>query len=45
MALELLLLSLGRAQSVLSANNDEARKLLENFRREWSETFRIQLTA
>ncbi len=44
-ALELLLLSLGRAQSVLSANNDEARKLLENFRREWSETFRIQLTA
>lgn len=44
-ALELLLLSLARAQSVLSANNDEARKLLENFRREWSETYRIQLTA
>ena len=44
-ALELLLLSLARAQSILSANNDEARKLLDSFRREWSETYRIQLTA
>ncbi len=44
-ALELLLLSLARAQSILSANNEEAKKLLENFRREWSETYRIQLTV
>ena len=44
-ALELLLLSLARAQSILSANNEEAKKLLESFRREWSETYRIQLTV
>ncbi len=44
-ALELLLLSLARAQSILSANNEEAKNLLENLRREWSETYRIQLTV
>jgi hypothetical protein len=44
-ALELLLLSLARAQSVLCYNNDEARTLLDAFRREWSETYRIQLSA
>lgn len=44
-ALELLLLSLARTQSVLAANNEEAGKLLDTFRREWSETYRIQLTA
>jgi hypothetical protein len=44
-ALELLLLSLARTQSILSANNSDARKLLDNFRREWSDSFRIQLTA
>jgi hypothetical protein len=44
-ALELLLLSLARAQSILSGHNEEAHKLLENFRREWSETYRIQLTT
>jgi hypothetical protein len=44
-ALELLLLSLARTQSVLSANNDEAEKLLEAFRREWSETYRVQLSV
>jgi hypothetical protein len=42
-ALELLLLSLARTQSLLSANNEDARKLLENLRREWSEAYRIQL--
>jgi hypothetical protein len=44
-ALELLLLSLARAQSVLTAANEDAGKLLETFRREWSETYRIQLSV
>jgi hypothetical protein len=44
-ALELLLLSMARAQSVLSARNEEAQKVFEGLRREWSETYRIQLTA
>ena len=44
-ALELLLLSLARTQSVLTNNNEEARKLLESFRREWSESYRIQLNT
>ena len=44
-ALELLLLSLARTQSILSAHSDEATKILENFRREWSESYRIQLTT
>lgn len=44
-ALELLLLSLARAQSVLAARNEEAHKAFENLRKEWSETYRIQLTA
>src|SRR6185312_16005273 len=42
-ALELLLLSLARTQSVLSANNEEAAKTFESLRREWSESYRIQL--
>ncbi|MDA8351455.1 MAG: ATP-binding protein, partial [Pseudomonadota bacterium] len=42
-ALELLLLSLARAQSVLSMSNEEARKSFEALRREWSETYRVQL--
>lgn len=44
-ALELLLLSMARSQSVLSARNEEAQKVFEGLRREWSETYRIQLTA
>jgi hypothetical protein len=44
-ALELLLLSMARAQSVLSARNEEAQRVFEGLRREWSETYRIQLTA
>ena len=42
-ALELLLLSLARAQSVLSTHNEDARKAFEALRREWSETYRVQL--
>jgi hypothetical protein len=42
-ALELLLLSLARAQSVLSRENPEAPPLFDAFRRSWSETYRIQL--
>jgi hypothetical protein len=45
LALELLLLSMARAQSVLSRENPEAMKLFEVFRRSWSESYRIQLTA
>jgi len=44
-ALELLLLSLARAQSVLEVRNDEAHKAFEQLRREWSESYRIQLSA
>lgn len=43
-ALELLLLSLARTQSRLSATNDDIRGILEALRREWSETYRLQLT-
>jgi hypothetical protein len=42
-ALELLLLSLARAQSVLAIHNEEARRAFESLRREWSDTYRIQL--
>jgi hypothetical protein len=43
-ALDLLLLSLARTQGRLSQANEEAHKILENLRREWSETYRVQLT-
>ena len=43
-ALDLLLLSLARTQGVLSHNNDDARKLLDGFRKEWSDSYRVQLT-
>ena len=42
-ALELLLLSLARAQSALSMHNDDARRAFDSLRREWSDTYRIQL--
>lgn len=42
-ALELLLLSLARSQSVLSMNDEDARRTFDALRREWSETYRIQL--
>ena len=44
-ALELLLLSLARTQAVLSLRGEDERRVLEQLRREWSETYRIQLTA
>ena len=45
LALELMLLSLARAQSLLSRENPDATKVFEAFRRSWSETYRVQLTA
>jgi hypothetical protein len=45
MALDLLLLSLARTQSRLAGMNEEMKGLLDTFRREWSETYRVQLTA
>jgi hypothetical protein len=42
-ALDLLLLSLARTQSVLSYNNEDARRMLEGFRKEWSDSYRVQL--
>ena len=44
-ALDLLLLSLARTQGRLAGTGDDARKLLEGLRREWSETYRVQMTA
>lgn len=44
-ALELLLLSMARAQSVLSRENPDASKIFDAFRRTWSEAYRIQLTT
>lgn len=43
-ALDLLLLSLARTQSVLSHNNEDARKILDGFRKEWSDAYRVQMT-
>ncbi len=42
-ALELLLLSLARTQSRLSKTGDDAHKVIETMRREWSESYRIQM--
>jgi hypothetical protein len=42
-ALDLLLLSLARTQSRLSKSSEEASKVLEAMRREWSESYRVQL--
>lgn len=44
-ALDLLLLSLARTQSRLSEASEEAGNILENMRREWSDTYRVNLTA
>jgi hypothetical protein len=43
-ALDLLLLSLARTQSRLASSSDDARKVLDVLRREWSDTYRVQLT-
>jgi hypothetical protein len=45
LVLDLLLLSLARTQGRLASVSEEAQKVLDNFRREWSETYRVQLTA
>lgn len=44
LALDLLLLSLARTRSRLASTSDETRKLLDNLRREWSETYRTMNT-
>lgn len=44
-ALDLLLLSLARTQGRLASTGDEARKLLGLFRREWSDSYRVQLSS
>jgi len=44
-ALDLLRLSLARTQSRLASTGEEAKKLLDGMRREWSETYRVQMTA
>ncbi len=44
-ALDLLLLSLARTQSRLGSTGEEAKTLLDGMRREWSETYRVQMTA
>lgn len=45
LALDLLLLSLARTQGRLADANEEAQKVLDTLRREWSETYRVQLTS
>lgn len=42
-ALDLLLLSLARTQSRLASKDDDAKKLIETLRREWSDAYRAQL--
>jgi hypothetical protein len=44
-ALDLLLLSLARTQGRIASASEEASKILDNLRREWSETYRVQLTT
>lgn len=43
LALDLLLLSLARAQSRLASTSEESRKLIDGLRREWSETYRTMV--
>jgi hypothetical protein len=42
-ALELMLLSLARAQSLMSLEDDDRRKLFDQLRTEWSSTYQVQL--
>ena len=44
-ALELLLLSLARTQGVLGLRDEEAGRVFDRMRREWSDTYRIQLAG
>jgi hypothetical protein len=43
-ALDLLLLSLARTQTRLSNSNEDAHKLIDTMRREWSDSYRTQLS-
>jgi hypothetical protein len=43
-ALDLLLLSLARTQSRLAKTSEEANKLIDTMRREWSDAYRVQLS-
>jgi hypothetical protein len=45
LALELLLLSMARTQSLMSVDNPDVATTFETLRRSWSDTYRIQLTA
>ena len=44
-ALDLLLLSLARTQGRLAGTGDDAKKVLDLLRREWSDIYRVQMTA
>lgn len=44
-ALDLMLLSLARAQGILGMRDDDTKRVFDQLRREWSETYRIQLGA
>ena len=44
-ALELMLLSLARTQASIGADNEEAHKTLDLLQREWSQAYRVQMTA
>lgn len=44
LALDLLLLSLARTQSRLAQTSDEAHKLIDLLRREWSDSYRVQMS-
>jgi hypothetical protein len=44
-ALDLLLLSLARTQSILARDSDDVAQLFETMRRSWSDSYRVQLTA
>jgi hypothetical protein len=45
LALELLLLSMARTQSMMALDNADVANTFETFRRSWSDTYRIQLTT
>lgn len=42
--LDLVLLSLARAQSVMSQSNEDAATIFDNFRQTWSNTLKVQLS-
>lgn len=44
-ALDLLLLSLARAQSILAVRDQDADRIFDRLRREWSDAYRVQLSG